>query len=148
MDARHFFSDEEQERIIEAIRAAEAETSGEIRVHLSADSCRSGVLNCAVHRFEQLKMHKTELRNGVLFFLSVKDRQFAVVGDAGINSLVPEDFWEEIKNTMSARFKEGLFAEGLSEGIRIAGNRLKAHFPRQADDVNELPDDLSFSDDE
>jgi uncharacterized membrane protein len=145
MDARHFFSDEEKQRIIEAIRAAEAETSGEIRVHLSADSCRSGVLNCAARRFEQLKMHKTELRNGILFFLSVKDKLFAIIGDAGINSLVPEDFWEDVKNRMSALFKEGLFAEGLDEGIRIAGSRLKAHFPRQADDVNELPDDLSFS---
>jgi uncharacterized membrane protein len=145
MDARHFFSDEEKERIIEAIRTAESETSGEIRVHLSSDSCRSGILNCAARWFEKLKMHKTELRNGVLFFLSVKDRQFAIIGDAGINSCVPEDFWEDIKNRMSARFKDGLFAEGLDEGIRIAGNRLKAHFPRQTDDVNELSDDLSFS---
>jgi uncharacterized membrane protein len=145
MDAKHFLSCEEQARIIEAILAAEAETSGEIRVHLSADSCRSGVLNCAAHWFEHLKMHKTALRNGVLFFLSVKDRQFAIIGDAGINSLVPEDFWEDIKNTMSVRFKKGLFAEGLSEGIRIAGNRLKAHFPGQANDINELPNDLSFS---
>ncbi|MDR0733285.1 MAG: TPM domain-containing protein [Dysgonamonadaceae bacterium] len=145
MDAKHFFSDEEKERITEAIRVAEMETSGEIRVHISADACRLGVLNCAAHWFEQLKMHKTELRNGVLFFLSVKDRQFAVIGDAGINRLVPDNFWEDIKNAMSSRFKEGRFAEGLSEGIRMAGNRLKAHFPRQADDVNELPDDLSFS---
>ncbi|GHT70687.1 hypothetical protein AGMMS50239_39300 [Bacteroidia bacterium] len=90
-------------------------------------------------------MHKTELRNGVLFFLSIKDRQFAIIGDAGINSCVPEDFWEDIKNQMFIRFKDGLFTDGLNEGIRIAGNRLKADFPRQTDDVNELSDDLSFS---
>ena len=145
MDARHFFSDEEQKRIVEAIRAAESETSGEIRVHLSSDSCRSGVLNCAAHWFKQLKMHKTKLRNGVLFFLSIKDHQFAIIGDAGINRCLPEDFWEDIKNQMSDQFKEGLFAEGLAKGIRSAGNHLKAHFPRQKDDINELPDDLSFS---
>ena len=145
MDARHFFSDEEKARIVESIRAAESETSGEIRVHLSSGACRSGVLNSAAHWFQKLKMHKTKLRNGVLFFLSIKDRQFAIVGDAGINSCVPEDFWEDIKNQMFVRFKEGLFADGLSEGIRMAGDHLKTFFPRQKDDIDELSDDLSFS---
>ena len=145
MDARHFFSDEEKARIIEAIRAAEAETSGEIRVHLSSNSCRSGVLNDAAHWFEKLKMHKTKLRNGVLFFLSVKDHQFAIIGDAGIHHRVPENFWEDIKNQMSAQFKDGLFVEGLEEGIRSTGDHLKTYFPRQKNDINELSDDLSFS---
>ena len=145
MNARYFFSDEEQKRIVEAIRAAESETSGEIRVHLSSGSCRSGVLNSAARWFQKLKMHKTKLRNGVLFFLSIKDRQFAIIGDAGINRCVPENFWEDIKNQMFVQFKEGLFADGLSEGIRMAGDHLKTYFPRQKDDINELSDDLSFS---
>ena len=145
MNARDFFSDEEKTRIIESIRIAESETSGEIRVHLSSGSCRSGVLNCAAHWFQKLKMHKTELRNGVLFFISIKDRQFAIIGDAGINRKAPENFWDDIKNQISVRFKEGLFADGLSEGIRLAGDHLKTYFPRQKDDKNELSDDLSFS---
>ena len=145
MDAKHFFSDEEKKRIVEAIQAAEAETSGEIRVHISSESYRSGVLNCAALWFEKLKMHKTELRNGVLFFLSIKNRQFAIIGDAGINIFVPEDFWNDIKDQMTIRFENGLFVEGLDEGIRKAGTLLKKYFPRQIDDVNELPDDLSFS---
>jgi uncharacterized membrane protein len=145
MDAKHFFSEEEKTRIVEAIQEAEAETSGEIRVHLSSELHRSDVLNCAAHWFQKLKMHKTELRNGVLFFLSIKNRQFAIIGDAGINQLVPEGFWDEIKDQMAIRFEDGLFAEGLAEGIRKAGMQLKEYFPRQMDDVNELPDDLSFS---
>jgi len=145
MDARHFFSDEEKARIVESIRAAESETSGEIRVHLSSGPCRSGVLNSAAHWFEKLKMHKTKLRNGVLFFLSIKDRQFAIIGDVGINLCVPDNFWEDIKNQMFVRFNEGLFADGLSEGIRMAGEHLKVYFPVQKDDVDELSDDLSFS---
>jgi len=145
MDARHFFSDEEKARIVESIRTAESETSGEIRVHLSSGPCRSGVLNSAAHWFQKLKMHKTKLRNGVLFFLSIEDRQFAIIGDAGIHQSVPENFWEDIKNQMSVRFKEDLFADGLSEGIRMAGDHLKMYFPRQKDDIDELSDDLSFS---
>jgi uncharacterized membrane protein len=145
MDAKHFFSDEEKERIIEAIRAAELETSGEIRVHLSSDSYHSGILNYAVHWFKKLKMHKTGLRNGVLFFMCIKERQFAIIGDVGINSCVPENFWEDIINQMFVLFKDGLFVEGLDKGIRMAGNSLKEHFPRQTDDINELPDDISFS---
>jgi uncharacterized membrane protein len=89
-------------------------------------------------------MHKTELRNGVLFYLAVDDRKFAILGDAGINQEVPDDFWEEIKEKMAEKFKEGLFAEGLSQGIRMAGEQLKAHFPYQEDDVNELSDEISY----
>jgi len=145
MNARDFFSDEEKTRIVESIRIAESETSGEIRVHLSTNSCRSGILESAAHWFQKLKMHKTELRNGVLFFISIKDRQFAIIGDAGINSCVPEDFWEDIKNRIFIQFKEGRFTDGLCDGILMTGEHLKMYFPRQKDDINELSDDLSFS---
>jgi uncharacterized membrane protein len=90
-------------------------------------------------------MHKTKLRNGVLFYLAIKDKKFAILGDAGINAAVPGDFWEKIKNYMQEEFRKGNFTEGLCEGIRMAGEQLKSHFPYQSDDVNELPDDISFS---
>jgi uncharacterized membrane protein len=145
MNARHFFSDTEKERIIEAIRAAEAETSGEIRVHVSSKSSHDDVLNSAAIWFARLKMHKTRLRNGVLFYLSVSDRKFAILGDAGINSRVPADFWQNISEQMHEQFANNRFVEGLDEGIRAAGQQLKQHFPRHDKDVNELPDDVSFS---
>jgi uncharacterized membrane protein len=81
---------------------------------------------------------------GVLFYLAVEDRKFAVIGDAGINAKVPVDFWDTTKELMLKNFKEGKFTEGLSEGIIIAGKQLKTHFPHQKDDVNELPDEISF----
>ncbi|MDR3252130.1 MAG: TPM domain-containing protein [Tannerella sp.] len=143
MNAKNFFSDEDKQRILDAIRTAEADTSGEIRVHVS-EHCPDGALNAAAHWFAKLKMHRTALRNGVLFYLSVKDRQFAILGDAGINSRVPTDFWENVKDVMSAKFRDGLFADGLEEGIHLAGSILKEYFPHHADDENELPDDLSF----
>jgi uncharacterized membrane protein len=89
-------------------------------------------------------MNKTEARNGVLFYLAVSDRKFAIIGDAGINAKVPQGFWDEIKALMQNSFREGKFTEGLSQGILLAGTQLKAHFPFNKDDVNELSDEISF----
>jgi uncharacterized membrane protein len=138
-----FFTLPEQQGITRAIREAESRTSGEIRVHLE-NYCHGEVLDRAAAVFRFLKMHRTQLRNGVLFYLSVCDRKFAILGDIGINQVVPPNFWDEIKTGMQLRFREGKFSEGLSEGILKAGEALKKHFPRQKTDVNELPDELSF----
>jgi uncharacterized membrane protein len=89
-------------------------------------------------------MQKTELRNGVLFYLAVEDRKFAILGDAGINAKVPENFWDSIKESMLNKFKNNEFADGLVEGITLAGGKLKEHFPYQQGDVNELSDEISF----
>lgn len=137
------FSDKDQELITSAIQSAENETSGEIRVHLEK-SCLGNVLDRAAQVFENLAMHKTKLRNGVLIYLAYEDRKFAILGDAGINSAVPENFWDEIKIKMQSRFRAGHFVEGLCEGVEMAGKQLKSNFPRQGDDVNELPDKISF----
>ena len=92
-------------------------------------------------------MHETELRNGVLFYVAVKNRKFAILGDTGINKMVPEDFWDNIRDKMLEEFREGHFADGLIEGISMAGKQLKEHFPYQSDDVNELSDEISFGTD-
>jgi uncharacterized membrane protein len=89
-------------------------------------------------------MQKTEKRNGVLFYLAVKNRRFAIMGDKGINSVVPEDFWDSIKNLLLNHFREERFTEGLMEGISMVGTKLKNHFPYLSGDVNELSDDISF----
>jgi len=143
--ARYFFTQEEQLQITQAIRDAESDTSGEVRVHVE-NSCKGDVLDRAAYIFKQLNIHRTKLRNGVLFYLSVHDHKFAILGDIGINLKVPPDFWEGIKETMAAKFREGDFAPGLTEGILQAGKHLKIHFPCQKDDVNELGDEISFGD--
>ncbi len=84
------------------------------------------------------------MRNGVLFYLAIEDRKFAILGDAGINARVPSDFWDATKELMVEKFKLGLMAEGLIAGILMAGEQLKSHFPYQQDDVNELSDEISF----
>jgi uncharacterized membrane protein len=91
-------------------------------------------------------MNRTEERNGVLFYLAIRNRKFAIIGDTGINARVPEGFWDKIKNIMESDFREKRFSDGLAKGILMAGNQLKEHFPHLTDDVNELPDEISFGD--
>jgi uncharacterized membrane protein len=141
--ARDFFTAEEQEKIKQAIQSAEKETSGEIRVHIEND-CEGDVLDRAATLFDKLDMAKTELRNGVLFYLSINSRKFAILGDLGINAKVPLNFWEEIKNNMVDKFRNQEYCQGLVEGITMAGQQLKTWFPYGKNDVNELPDDISF----
>lgn len=143
MKASTFFTNEEQETLLAAIREAEKETSGEIRLHIET-SIKGDVLDEAAWAFKKLGMDKTKERNGVLFYMVVKDRKFAILGDAGINARVPAGFWDCISDLLSRNFKEGKFAEGLAEGIILAGKQLKTHFPYQKDDVNELTDEISF----
>lgn len=143
MSVQKYFTEENKLQITNAIRVAETNTSGEIRVHIEKH-CKSDVLDQAAYVFEKLEMHKTELRNGVLFYLAVEDHKFAILGDVGINQKVADDFWENTKELVIGKLKEGKYADGLAEGIISAGEQLKAHFPYQDDDVNELSDDISF----
>jgi uncharacterized membrane protein len=143
MKASSFFSKEQQAQILASVKEAELETSGEIRVHIES-SLNGDVLDRAAWLFDKLGMAKTAERNGVLFYLAVNDRKFAILGDKGINAKVKPGFWDDISEHMKKNFKEGRFTEGLSGGIIMAGNQLKTHFPYKQDDVNELPDEISF----
>jgi uncharacterized membrane protein len=147
MQPSRFFNSDQKKRIRQAVADAELDTSGEIRVHIER-RCKGEVLDRGAYLFEKLGMHKTALRNGVLFYLAVDDHKFAILGDAGINAVTPEDFWDRIKENMQVEFRASRFAEGLEMGIREAGKELKAHFPYLENDVNELPDDISFGDQE
>ena len=93
-------------------------------------------------------MHETDDRNGVLFYLAVRNKKFAVIGDGGINSRVPEGFWDTVKDPIESHFREGEYCEGIIEGVLLAGRQLRDHFPHERDDVNELPDEISFEDNE
>lgn len=142
--AEKLFSQEDRDIIIAAIQSAERETSGEIQVHIE-NHCSGDVMDRAAEVFETLKMHQTKDRNAVLFYLAVQDHKFAILGDSGINHVVPSDFWENIKERMLIEFKKGEFTEGLRMGIEMCGLQLKAHFPfEQKGDINELPDEISF----
>ncbi|MCF8464979.1 MAG: TPM domain-containing protein [Flavobacteriales bacterium] len=141
MNAQQYFTDARLAKLDAAIKAAEKATSGEVRLYVE-DSCKEDVLDRAAFLFAELKMHKTELRNGVLFYLAIKDHKFAILGDGGINAKVGNDFWNHIKIEMLSFFKEGQFSEGLEKGISMAGEALSTHFPFKRGDVNELSDDI------
>jgi len=143
MKVKDFLSESDQQQIIDAIKSAELNTSGEVRLHIE-NWCKNDALDKAVKVFYKLEMEKTELRNGVLFFVAVSDQKFAIIGDKGINQKVPDTFWDEIKSDMAVAFQKGQYANGLSAGILKAGEQLKAHFPYQSDDINELPDEISY----
>jgi uncharacterized membrane protein len=138
-----FFSKQEQEQLVNAIQEAERNTSGEIRIHIE-NKCKGDVILRAKEVFEQLKMHQTELKNGVLFYLAIQTKDFAILGDKGINECVPADFWQDVTQIVLAKFKENQFTEGLSSGILLCGEKLKHFFPYQKEDINELPDEISF----
>ena len=143
MSPKEFLGKENEVLIVKAIEKAEHQTSGEIRVHVES-KCREEVLDRAAWLFKKLKMHETKDRNGVLIYLSINDRKFAIIGDAGINKVVPEGFWNDIKEMMIDHFKKGEFAIGLVEGIEKTGEHLKQYFPWQENDINELPDEISY----
>ena len=143
MAVKDFFSESQKQEISRSIELAELNTSGEIRVHLE-NTCKTEPVKRAIEVFEKLAMHQTEQRNGVLFYLAVKDKKFAIIGDQGINDLVGNDFWDEVKTEMGNQFKLSQFSIGLCKGIEMAGEKLKFHFPYQANDVNELSNDISF----
>jgi len=141
--AKEIFSEEKRAEILKAIGEAEKNTSGEIRLYVE-NKCKGDVLDRAAFIFKELKMHETNERNGVLFYLAIKSQKYAILGDAGINSKVHKDFWHDIKLAMQNHFATEDFVGGLSHGIRMAGQALSKHFPYKGDDVNELPDDIVF----
>jgi len=141
--AKDFFSKEQKEDIRQAVLNAELDTSGEIRVHIET-SCKGDVMDRAAFIFDKMGMQKTEKRNGVLFYLAVQNRRFGVLGDQGINAVVPEYFWDDLRNLLLNHFREERFTEGLIEGIGMVGTKLKNNFPYQTGDLNELSDEISF----
>lgn len=139
-----FLSQHEEQEIVAAIRKAESNTSGEIRVHLERHTAID-TLDRAKEIFHILKMDTTKDENGVLIYVAVDDHSLAICGDRGIDRKVPSDFWESIKDQMITLFKDGHFKEGLIAGVIAAGEKLSVFFPWEHDDINELPDEITTS---
>ncbi len=137
-----FLSAEEEREIIEAIRTAEKNTSGEIRIHIERSS-EIDAFDRAMEVFHDLKMDNTKLQNGVLIYVAVEDKTFVIYGDKGINDKVSNDFWDSTKDVMQSHFKAGNFKQGLIEGVLKAGKELEAFFPWEDNDTNELPNQIS-----
>ena len=140
--SEEFLTIEEESAIVEAIRIAEKETSGEIRVHIEKTTSKVP-FDRALEVFHELGMDATELKNGVLIYLAATDKKFVICGDQGINEVVPVDFWDSTKDIMATHFKIGNFKQGLIDGITKAGEQLRQHFPYEEGDTNELSNEIS-----
>jgi uncharacterized membrane protein len=135
-------TEKDKDLIQDAIAQAELQTSGEIRVHIDKE-CEVDPVKRAIEVFEELKMHETELRNGVLIFIAFSNQKLAIIGDKGINELVPSNFWDSTRDVMIQLFKKGQFTEGICAAVKEAGEQLATYFPLEEGDVNELSNKIS-----
>lgn len=137
-----FLTTIEEQEIVAAIREAEQQTSGEIRVHIE-NTCKGNIEDRALEVFSILKMQNTELHNAVLIYLAVNDKAFAIYGDRGINAVVADNFWDDTKNVIQNHLKKGNRKQALVDGILLAGEQLKEFFPISKNDRNELSNTIS-----
>ena len=141
--AKNFFNQQEQDLLLKAIALAEEKTSGEIRLHLES-FCLGNEVKAAQKVFTKLKMYQTKERNGVLIYIATISKKVAIIGDKGIHEKLGEIFWNEQIQLLISQFKKDNKAQGLSDAIQNCGLMLGKYFPRQADDRNELSNDISF----
>ena len=140
----NFLTESEKNRIIDVIRNAEANTTGEIRLHME-NKCSGDAMKRAISVFHELKMDRTKFRNGILIYIAIKDKKFAILGDEAINQKIESSYWTELSQQLQKRFSEQSFADGLAEVIQKTGQTLSQHFPNLENYLkNELPDDISF----
>ncbi len=143
MNVRNFLSKAEEAKIVQTIKEGELKTSGEIRVHLE-NHCPTETLQHARTVFGEMGMHETEEHTGVLLYIAVQDHKIAIVGDEGINAKVPPDFWECIIEQLTTDFKAEKYCEGICTTLTTVAEELSFHFPYKEDDIDELPNDISF----
>ncbi|HEX5551643.1 MAG TPA: TPM domain-containing protein [Chitinophagaceae bacterium] len=141
---KEFFTEAESEEIVEAIREAERMTSGEVRLFVEHRCQFVNAMDRALEVFAKLQMQQTQHRNGVLVYIAIKDRQFAILGDEGIHQKVGENFWKGQAAGLRNCFREGKVVEGIARCIREIGASLQHHFPYESDDDNELPDNIVY----
>ena len=143
MSIVNFLDDTQKQAILDAIVSAEKGSSAEIRVHLDS-MCLGNPVTAAVKQFSKLDMQNTADRNGVLIYVAYKSRKCAIVGDEGINNVVPINFWDDCYALMTSHFKSNDFGGGIAAATYKVGEKLKEFFPYKEDDVNELSDEISF----
>jgi uncharacterized membrane protein len=140
---KKLISPSDEARLIKAIQSAELQTSGEIRVHLEK-TCKGDALEECKKKFAELNMHQTKDRNGILFYLAINSKSFAVWGDEGIHQKVSDEFWKSITDCAISYFKQSDLMTGIEKSVELCGEKLKLYFPLQADDKNELSNDISY----
>lgn len=146
MKAKDFLNPGQREALVSCVRKAEMMTSGEIRIHID-NRCGEDPKEKALKTFHRLGMSQTVNKNGVLIYIASESRKFVVLGDKGINEVVPHDFWKDVSLVIAEHFATGDYVRGLEKAVLMIGEKLKAFFPYDENaDVNELSDDISIAD--
>ena len=140
---KRLISKADEARLIKAIQAAELQTSGEIRVHIEKFYKTDALEECK-KKFTELNMHETKDRNGILFYLAINSKSFAVWGDEGIHQKVDDAFWKSITDCAISYFKQNQLLTGIEKAVELCGEKLKLHFPLEANDKNELSNEISY----
>jgi uncharacterized membrane protein len=133
----------DQEKIVDAIRAAERVTAGEVKVHVEARCPGGDAYKRAADLFARLGLTKTRDRNAVLIYVATRDRKFSILGDSGIHEEVGSAFWSDAVQRMKVAFARGAFGEGIAGAVQSVGQRMAKKFPRKADDVNEIDNEIT-----
>ena len=136
---------EDRKKIAEAIRIAELQTSGEIRVYV-AKHCKESAVEKASLTFQSLKMHETVLRNGVLIFVCPTDKKAAIIGDIGINNVIADDFWNNTLNELIGYCSKNLIVDGICKAVERVGDLIKQEYPYKQGDINELENEIILED--
>lgn len=140
-----FFNEEEKQQIITAIRAAEQQTSGELRVYIESRCRFVDALDRAAEIFWGLKMDQTDKRNAVLIYIAIRDHQYAVFADDGIHKRLGDKFWNNEVKAMYQHFRENQLSDAVVQVINDVGRALHEQFPYDGKtDKNEIPDDIVF----
>ena len=139
-----FLSSDDELAIVQAIQETEKKTSGEVRVHIEKKCPKKDPIKRAINLFQKLRMHKTDLRNGVIVYVATEDHLLAIWGDEGIHAKVGQEFWESTLITLQEDFKTNQIKNGLTKALLDIGEKLQQHFPYQKDDKNELDDSISY----
>lgn len=143
-----FLTKDQEKTIVSAIQEAENNTSGEVRVHIENRCKKEDPVERAKEVFAQLKMHQTDLKNGVIIYVAIKDHKIAVWGDEGIHKQVGQEFWDDVLALMKKYFQAEDYETGLRDAVLLVGEKLKAFFPYQKNDINELDDEISYGKDD
>ncbi len=142
MRTKTFLSQLDHDRIVRAIKEAEAGTSGEIRIYVQRGELDGDAFDHAQSKFRQLGMEQTRERNGILIYVAPRARKFAVIGDEGVHQKCGNEFWQDLVEKMREHFVREEFTDALVEAIESAGQLLARYFPKSSDRGNELPDSI------
>ena len=139
-----FINNTQMASLVEAIKTAESHSSGEIRVHIDSNTLEDNAKK-AFEVFKALCYNKTAERNAVLIHVNFEEKYLTIIGDEGIHLHVHQEFWDQLHDKTTSAFARGEYYEGLKNAILETGLELKKYFPFSGENINELPDEITFS---